>query len=487
MMPDMDGVATLKAIRALGGKRLETTTVALTANCITGVREMLLMEGFNDFLAKPIETSELTALLERWVPDEFKKPNLSGDLFESFKLLEEPGSISSKAALMASGGSLRAAGEGRGRKEVKGQEGFCQLALSFQTRIESLRGVIARLKDDLIPENLNQENLSLKESAQVPVTALKELGKLFSDLLGPVTAKAGAAGCSAVSEKAEPILDQRGLSSSYVEPHSWRGSLKRLASSLVAVLEKSSPSDDEGALAFRAEITAKAALSRESLSREAEELLSVLNSLKEALDNLDLASVDRYLDLLAGQGEQRILRVLADLSPGEMERRRPEILKLLAEDQKDISTENNLGEIFKIMVVDSNLTNLRFFKKLLVSFGEVYTVPTAERMFELIPEIKPSLILLDHDQAKQSEREEFDSLFDWPEIKDIPIIMLGLEPEQETRPSSLVSGAVDYLLKPIDPVSLNNRVEIQKNVWLQKHKPEARVHPPKENGKHTFA
>jgi CheY-like chemotaxis protein len=75
LMPELDGVATLKAIRALGGRRLETTVVAFTANNEDGIRETLLREGFNDFLSKPIDSAELTATLDRWIPEEYKKPN----------------------------------------------------------------------------------------------------------------------------------------------------------------------------------------------------------------------------------------------------------------------------------------------------------------------------------------------------------------------------------------------------------------------------
>ena len=67
MMPEMDGVEATKLIR-------ETHTnlpiIALTANAVSGVKEMFLENGFNDFISKPIDTVELNAVLEKWLPKE---------------------------------------------------------------------------------------------------------------------------------------------------------------------------------------------------------------------------------------------------------------------------------------------------------------------------------------------------------------------------------------------------------------------------------
>jgi HPt (histidine-containing phosphotransfer) domain-containing protein len=43
--------------------------VALTANAVSGMKEMFLENGFNDFLSKPIETARLDAVLKKWIPE----------------------------------------------------------------------------------------------------------------------------------------------------------------------------------------------------------------------------------------------------------------------------------------------------------------------------------------------------------------------------------------------------------------------------------
>ncbi len=71
MMPEMDGVETLHHIRAKVGRYYQTVPViALTANAAPGSREMFLAEGFDDFLAKPVEVSVLERVLKRNLPEE---------------------------------------------------------------------------------------------------------------------------------------------------------------------------------------------------------------------------------------------------------------------------------------------------------------------------------------------------------------------------------------------------------------------------------
>jgi PAS domain S-box-containing protein len=69
MMPEMDGVEATHAIRAMDPEYCRTMPiVALTANAVSGMSEMFLANGFNDFLSKPIEMSKLDAVLKKWIP-----------------------------------------------------------------------------------------------------------------------------------------------------------------------------------------------------------------------------------------------------------------------------------------------------------------------------------------------------------------------------------------------------------------------------------
>lgn len=70
MMPGMDGVEVLHRIRNKPGKYFQDVPIiALTANAIGGAREMFLEEGFQDFVAKPIEQSALDRVLRKFIPE----------------------------------------------------------------------------------------------------------------------------------------------------------------------------------------------------------------------------------------------------------------------------------------------------------------------------------------------------------------------------------------------------------------------------------
>ena len=71
MMPEMDGVETAHKIRAKAGIYFQNVPiVALTANAIGGAREMFLEEGFQEYVAKPIEMTHLERVLRKYIPEE---------------------------------------------------------------------------------------------------------------------------------------------------------------------------------------------------------------------------------------------------------------------------------------------------------------------------------------------------------------------------------------------------------------------------------
>lgn len=67
MMPEMDGMETLGRLKESGLIDDNTAVIALTANAVLGAREMYIKSGFNDYLSKPIEVSELEATLSEFL------------------------------------------------------------------------------------------------------------------------------------------------------------------------------------------------------------------------------------------------------------------------------------------------------------------------------------------------------------------------------------------------------------------------------------
>ncbi|MCI0357477.1 MAG: response regulator, partial [Planctomycetaceae bacterium] len=68
MMPDLDGLETIRIIR--GDARLrEMPIVAVTAKAMKGDREKCIEAGAWDYLSKPVDTEQLLTVLRNWLPN----------------------------------------------------------------------------------------------------------------------------------------------------------------------------------------------------------------------------------------------------------------------------------------------------------------------------------------------------------------------------------------------------------------------------------
>ncbi len=98
MMPGFDGVQTLKKIRGLQNSVYQDLPViALTANTVSGAREMFRSEGFTEFVPKPIERTVLERVLRRVLPkhliqygEESEEDNMAEGNVQSAPVEEKP-------------------------------------------------------------------------------------------------------------------------------------------------------------------------------------------------------------------------------------------------------------------------------------------------------------------------------------------------------------------------------------------------------------
>ena len=69
MMPKMDGIETLKRLKEQSPEK-KTVYIALTANAVSGARDMYLEAGFCDYLSKPVDGRKLEEMLKEYLPKE---------------------------------------------------------------------------------------------------------------------------------------------------------------------------------------------------------------------------------------------------------------------------------------------------------------------------------------------------------------------------------------------------------------------------------
>jgi putative two-component system response regulator len=121
-----------------------------------------------------------------------------------------------------------------------------------------------------------------------------------------------------------------------------------------------------------------------------------------------------------------------------------------------------------IILVDDNPANLRVGKNVLAETYAVATAPSAEKMFALLQNNRPALILLDIDMPEMSGYEAIKILKEKPETKNIPVIFLTAKTESDDELEGLSLGAIDYIIKPFQPPLLLKRIEVHLLVESQK-------------------
>ena len=72
MMPDLDGIETIKILKKMENKNVPPV-VAMTANVVTEFREKYIKEGFDDYISKPVDIKRLNKLLKKYFKTEKKK------------------------------------------------------------------------------------------------------------------------------------------------------------------------------------------------------------------------------------------------------------------------------------------------------------------------------------------------------------------------------------------------------------------------------
>ena len=125
MMPGMDGMEATARIRALGtGYAASVPIIALTANALPENEELFLENGFNAFMAKPIDINVLNRVLNEWVRDEEKEKLFAG--FVTEEAGEEAPSTGKLAAVTIDGVDLSA-----GAAQFGGEESYLEIVKVF--------------------------------------------------------------------------------------------------------------------------------------------------------------------------------------------------------------------------------------------------------------------------------------------------------------------------------------------------------------------
>jgi len=114
-----------------------------------------------------------------------------------------------------------------------------------------------------------------------------------------------------------------------------------------------------------------------------------------------------------------------------------------------------------VFVVDDNDTNLSVAKKALQKQYRAMTQPSAAKMFEILEDVTPDLILLDIEMPEMSGYQAMGILKKDARFSEIPVIFLTSKTDEGSELEGFELGAVDYVAKPFSAPLLLKRIENQ--------------------------
>ena len=122
----------------------------------------------------------------------------------------------------------------------------------------------------------------------------------------------------------------------------------------------------------------------------------------------------------------------------------------------------------KVILVDDNPINLKLARNTLMDKYDVFTVPSAEKLFQLLDKAIPDIILLDVMMPEMSGYDAIKILKNDPRTSEIPVIFLTSKSDINSELEGFIQGAVDYVSKPFSPQLLLKRVDVHMLVESQK-------------------
>lgn len=168
MMPDMDGIEVLQRMKeqnkfAENGDAGDQTAsqavyIALTANAISGAREMYLKAGFEDYLSKPVDGRHLEEMLKKYLPKE-----------KILTLSESPGEepVGAEEVLPEWLRAIAALNIGEGMEKCGSRESYLSVLTTFHRTASQKADEIEKLYEDGDLKNYTIKVHALKSSARI--------------------------------------------------------------------------------------------------------------------------------------------------------------------------------------------------------------------------------------------------------------------------------------------------------------------------------
>ena len=112
----------------------------------------------------------------------------------------------------------------------------------------------------------------------------------------------------------------------------------------------------------------------------------------------------------------------------------------------------------KLLLMDDQRVNILVLYELFRDECEIFMAADGEQTLQSCRTVLPDLVLLDVHMDGLDGHEVCRRLKDDPETRDIPIIFVTAQGEEQDEVRGFELGAVDFIVKPINPVIVKARV-----------------------------
>lgn len=115
----------------------------------------------------------------------------------------------------------------------------------------------------------------------------------------------------------------------------------------------------------------------------------------------------------------------------------------------------------KILVVDDQPVNIQIIHQMLNADYQIFMATSGVQAIALCQSNPPDLILLDVMMPELDGLATCKLLKQQPELAQIPVIFVTGLQQQEEENQCWEAGGADFVIKPVNPVTLKHRVQNQ--------------------------
>lgn len=121
----------------------------------------------------------------------------------------------------------------------------------------------------------------------------------------------------------------------------------------------------------------------------------------------------------------------------------------------------------RLLVVDDQALNIQAIHAILDGAYDLHMAKDGEKALELSQRIRPDLILLDVAMPGMSGLDVCRRLRLLPDTRDVPVIFVTAPDQPEQENACWEAGGVDFVTKPVNAVTLRNRVRVHLTLKFQ--------------------